>query len=1103
MTDKSDLLASLKEKRAKPGYKYLTVDYPAPFGPLGLITYLRTYARRHDDDDPNSTVENWDECLRRVVLACNSQLGVGFTKDEEDEIFHLMYSLKCSVAGRFLWQLGTRTVERTGLMSLQNCCFERVNSPVDPFVWGMNFLMLGSGLGYSIMPEDIDQFPPVKHAVIVRNDVKDADFIVPDSREGWIKLLGKVLKAHFYSGKGFSYSCMLLRSKGAPIKSFGGVASGPDVLCVGMERISEVLNKRVGEKLRPIDALDVMNLIGQVVVSGNVRRSAQIALGDINDEEYMRAKRWDLGNVPNHRAYSNNSVICNDIEDALGSEEFWQGYNGNGEPYGLINLDLSRSCGRLGETEFPDPDVEGFNPCFSADTLIGIADGRDSISIKQLFEEGRDVPVYSYNQITGEVEIKWGRNPRITGKDKKLIRIHFGHQHKNQYIDVTENHKFITTNGDIIEAKDLKKSDSLPMFRKAKFDDSYIRVFKNTSGTRQTEVEHRMIKKFYESQQFDDLYIEGVRHGCCQTNGVVIHHKDENRTNNHPENLEVTTASKHSTHHGKELTGKRNPMYGNKHSKETKRKIGQKTKERCQDQDYLLKLSQSHTEEEREKSSVRMKKLKEGWDTERYNQIEEECKKTNLRYKRLGPKNIVIFRICEYCQLEFGTSWWKRGQPYCSNECSNRGETAINNRREGIRKTRADQSKQIFNKQVAIYKDLQEFYDPVMKRQWEEACKEQKVSFRFQTNTPNPWICRNWREFKGRADDHNHRVSHIEELPGLHTVYNITVEDNHTVAIVTKANYQQKNFQGIYTLQCAEQSLCNKESCCLAELFLPNISSKRELFACATYLYRICKHSLRLPCPESKETEDIVHKNMRMGIGVTGYLQATDEQRGWLSECYGFLRGYDKSYSSTHGFPPSIKISTTKPSGTLSLLAGVTSGVHPGYAQYYIRRIRIASESSLINLVRKHGYPVEYVKNFDGTNDLTTMVISFPYKLPEGTTLAKDCTAIEQMEWVKKLQTEWSDNSVSVTVYYRKEELPEIKEWLRKNYNTSVKTISFLLFSGHGFVQAPMEEITKEQYEEMTRTCRPITSVEGVCYHAADEKFIGENECTGSACPTR
>jgi hypothetical protein len=212
----TDLLDILKEKRAKPGYKIMNPYYPAPFGPLGLFTYLRTYARRHNDNDPNSTIESWEECLRRVVLACNSQLGVEFTEEEQDEIFHLMYSLKCSVAGRFLWQLGTRTVAKTGLMSLQNCAFTVVDSPAEPFVWTMNFLMLGSGCGYRIMPEDLEKIPTVKHAKIIRKDVKDADFIVPDSREGWIKLLGKVMKAHFYSGKGFTYSCMLLRSKGAP-----------------------------------------------------------------------------------------------------------------------------------------------------------------------------------------------------------------------------------------------------------------------------------------------------------------------------------------------------------------------------------------------------------------------------------------------------------------------------------------------------------------------------------------------------------------------------------------------------------------------------------------------------------------------------------------------------------------------------------------------------------------------------------------------------------------------------------------------------------------------------------------------------------------------
>ena len=637
---------------------------PPPFNTVGLFTYLRTYARRHNDDNPNSTIESWEECLTRVVLACNSQLNVGFTEDELKELFSLLYNLKCSVAGRFLWQLGTSTIDKTGLMSLQNCAFTSIDDPVTPFTWVMNFLMLGAGCGYSVMPEHLNALPSVKYALVTRKETNDADYIVPDSREGWIKLLGRTMKAHFYSGEGFNYSCILLRSKGAPIKGFGGLSSGPEVLCDGIQKINKVLNSRAGSKLRSIDALDIMNIIGQIVVSGNVRRSAQICLGDFNDIEYLRAKRWDLGNIPNHRCYSNNSVICNDINEILDNEEFWQGYLGNGEPYGLINMGLSRSCGRLGETQYPDPDVAGYNPC-------------------------------------------------------------------------------------------------------------------------------------------------------------------------------------------------------------------------------------------------------------------------------------------------------------------------------------------------------------------------------------------------------------------------------------------------------AEQSLNNKETCCLAEIYLPNIKSKNELFKCVTYMYRINKHSLTLPCPDSRETQNVVHKNMRMGIGVTGYLQSTDEQKNWLSPCYEYLREYDKKYSIQHGFPQSIKLTTVKPSGTLSLLAGVTSGVHPGYSKYYIRRIRVSSGSPLIEIAKKHGYHCEYVKNFDQTLDTSTVVLSFPYSLPDHTVFADNCTAIQQLDCVKRLQTEWSDNSVSCTVYYRKEELPDIKEWLRINYNSSIKTVSFLLHSEHGFQQAPLEKITKEEYDEIVRNTRPITDVSNICYSKDDEKYIADQECSGGMCPVK
>lgn len=636
-------------------------EYTTPFSSVGYLTYKRTYARRLDEHNPDSATEEFEDTVNRVVDASNTQLNVGFNDDEKQRLKRYLMELKGTVAGRFLWQLGTDTVNKLGGASLQNCAFKVVDQPVEPFTWAMDLLMLGSGVGYNIQKANVDKIPPVNvdFKCPTRSDVPDADFVVPDSREGWVSLLGKTLKAAFLaheSGKQtFTYSTQLIRSKGALIKGFGGTASGPEDLVWGIGKIGEILEKRAGKKVRPVDCLDIMNIIGAIVVAGNVRRSAQIAIGDPDDVEYLLAKRWDLGNIPSWRAMSNNSVVCHDIGDL--HDFFWDGYEGKGEPYGLINLKLSRKVGRLGETEYPDPDVQGYNPC-------------------------------------------------------------------------------------------------------------------------------------------------------------------------------------------------------------------------------------------------------------------------------------------------------------------------------------------------------------------------------------------------------------------------------------------------------AEQSLADGETCCLAEVYLPNLESKEEMIDVCKLLYRVNKHSLALPF-HLKITENIVHKNMRMGIGVTGVLQATEEQKGWLEDVYKELRKFDKQYSKDNGYPESVKITTVKPSGTLSLLPGVTPGCHPAYARYMIRRIRISANHALVQTCREHGYPVEYQQNFDGTEDHSTVVVSFPFRHPDHAVLAKDMTAISQLETVKWLQEVWSDNSVSCTVYYRKEELPEIRKYLKKNYKNNHKSLSFLLHNEHGFKQAPLEEITKEQYEELVAKTRLITAISSL------DIGLDDNECASGACPIR
>jgi ribonucleoside-triphosphate reductase len=646
---------------------YKKATPPWGFNGLGYIVYKRTYARRVEGE--NRTEEWWETVARCINGA--QEIGADYTPEEAQKLYDLVFNLKCNFAGRMLWQLGTETVKKFGANSLLNCWFASINEP-KAFLFIFENLMLGGGVGFSIRREDIHELPKIKKGVMVEHQLtKDADFIVPDSRSGWVELLRKTLEAYYESGKSFTYSTILVRGANEKISGFGGVASGPGILIEGIQKIATIFQTREGKKLRSIDVLDICNIIGSIVVAGNVRRSAQIALGDPDDYLFLRAKNWSLGNIPNWRAMSNNTIYADDFSHI--SQEIWtNGYIidpetgfAKGEPYGFFNLPLSQKFGRL--------------------------------------------------------------------KDGQI-----------------KNSKLYPTNED------------------------------NVLGT-------------------------------------------------------------------------------------------------------------------------------------------------------------------------------------------------------------------------------------------------------------NP---------------------------------------------------------------CAEISLASYECCNLSELYLNNITSQEELIDCATLLYKTQKAVAAMPFIHD-ETNKIVHKNMRLGLGVTGLCQCNEDKINWLDKGYEALRRFDKEWSKKKGYPESIKLTTIKPSGTLSLLAGSTPGVHPAYSQYYTRRVRMSSADALVNTCRDLGYHVEYALNFDGTEDHSTVVVSFPCFAGDNAVISKDMPATQQLDLMKKIQTVWSDNAVSVTVYYRQNELEEIKAWLEKNYAHSIKSVSFLLHNEHGFAQAPYEEITQEVYEKTSLKIRPITDL-----------YIGEGdiesmECVSGVCPIK
>ncbi len=146
---------------------------------------------------------------------------------------------------------------------------------------------------------------------------------------------------------------------------------------------------------------------------------------------------------------------------------------------------------------------------------------------------------------------------------------------------------------------------------------------------------------------------------------------------------------------------------------------------------------------------------------------------------------------------------------------------------------------------------------------------------------------------------------------------------------------------------------------------------------------------------------------------------------------------------------------------------------------------------------RKSGLHIEPRRNFDGTDDRNSFVVSFPCKIPDSTPTAASFTWRQQLDTIRRLQREWSDNSVSCTVTYKKEDLEDIKQYLNRHFKDEIKTVSFLLYNDHGFAQAPYETISKERYDEMMATYTPITSVE------VREDAFTIRDCESGVCPIK
>ena len=264
---------------------------------------------------------------------------------------------------------------------------------------------------------------------------------------------------------------------------------------------------------------------------------------------------------------------------------------------------------------------------------------------------------------------------------------------------------------------------------------------------------------------------------------------------------------------------------------------------------------------------------------------------------------------------------------------------------------------------------------------------------------------------------------------------------------------------------CLEQTLESYELCCLVETFPFNHETKEDYLRTLKFAYLYAK-TVTLGKTHWPETNRVMLRNRRIGCSVSGVAQFITKHglntlKEWLTEGYDTIQHWDKTYSDWLAVPRSIKTTSVKPSGTVSLLAGATPGVHYPESRFYIRRMRLSKHSSLVKPLEKAGYIVEPCY---GSED-TTVVVEVPVDVGKGIRPVSQVSMWEQLAVAAFMQKYWADNQVSATITFDPETEGSQLVHALDHYQYQLKGISFLPRHEEGaYRQMPYEAIDEETY---------------------------------------
>jgi len=1118
--EQRDLVDEKASKRIRKLYAESKVYFTTQ---MSELVHLRTYSKWIKDEMRRET---WVETVDRYIDFMHETLNSRLSSIEYMKCRQYILEMKAMPSMRLMQFAGDAA--RYDNVCAYNCSYAAIDN-LDIFSEALYVLMCGTGFGFSVEMEHMHKLPIIKPQSGVLNK-----HVIGDSKKGWADALKFGINA-WYNGEDVEFNYNYIRPQGTRLSTFGGRASGPAPLkdLLNFTR-TKILSKQK-RRLVTIDLHDIMCKLGQIVVVGGVRRSALISLSDLDDLRMRYCKSGDFEKENPQRFLANNTAVYHGRPDDVEFMEEWLNLSkfGVGER-GIFdrtnaNKNMPERRKKFGPQEL------GVNPCISGDTKIYVADGRGLVSIKELAELKKDIPVFCLNS-EGKITVREMRNPRLTKKRAPVYKIWLD---DGSFVKTTEDHKFKLSNGNIVKTKDLKMGDSFNIITRHEYslkelhkEESRGRNYIWTSNkNKKDRAEHVHIAEFYYKKEI--------------VNGLVVHHKDNNPQNNIPENLFIMTKKEHDKLHGIEMIGEKNPM-----------RIAQKTWSKEKWNIYKDKLSNSLskdknprycgvTNEKLLEFAVKLvKKLGRRFSTNEWSEFANErnlpssfssmrsndlksiknmsiiaCKiakldknceldmriiKTLLKNNGHIVNGMKIFtKKCCHCDVEFETK--NKKAKYCSNNCCNISKkyTDIGNKVKLGLKEYFDKKKEYTKiSQIKIYNELKNILNKEpMKTEWVKECLNKNISAN---------ICRpaapfkSYSDLKEAASMYNHKFVKLE-FCGYEDVYNGTVDEFHNYFIGGFEDKTQNGLQKwtfINTQNCGEVVLRNASLCNLTEIVARHDDTSEvmiEKAKIATLLGTYQSTLTYFPYLSAIWKKNCEEERL-LGVSITGQWDcniARDQE--FLRNLKGIIIEENKKYSERLGISQSAAITTGKPSGNLSQLANCSSGAHARKAPFYVRRYRISVSDPLFRMLKDQGVPWHPNTGEDRFNP-TVAVMEFPVKSPPNSIYQKDVDAIKQLEHWKMMMENYVEHNQSISVYVGRDEWFKVGNWVLNNWSI-INGLAFFPKDDSYYELLPEEEISEEEYNKRIKDLCKLDFSKIVFYEKEDTTDRkAELACSGNAC---